>query len=88
MVGWPHHASENISNEGEAMDPDAAMAEFWSAVNDGDFRDAQARAGDLEQWAGRGGFLPSGFGSFGDLAIVLCDGVAQARRTARIRMGV
>jgi hypothetical protein len=74
--------------EVETMDPNAALADFWSAVNDGDFRDAQARAGNLEQWAGMGGFLPAGFGSFGDLAVALCDGVAQARRTARIRMGV
>jgi hypothetical protein len=47
----PHHFAVN-------MDPDAALARYWSAIEDGDIAEAREAKGDLMNWIERGGFEP------------------------------
>jgi len=47
----PHHFALN-------MDPDAALARYWSAVDEGDAEEARDAKGALMEWLSRGGFEP------------------------------
>jgi len=46
-----HHFAVN-------MDPDAALARYWNAVDEGDVEEARDAKGALMEWLSRGGFEP------------------------------